>query len=399
MSTDVIIIGAGPSACLCAALLVKKGFKVICYEKEEFPRFVIGESLLPNCMSFFEEAGFLNAICNAGFQYKNGASFSYKDEYRYIDFCDKTSTGHGTTFQVERAIFDKLLVTEVQKMGVEVHFKTSVVDVNFESDAVEVKLDNGEFKKAKFLVDASGYGRYLANKLDLNIPSHLSTKKAIFTHIKDNINEPLYDRNKILITTHPENKKIWFWLIPFPNKCSIGVVGEPDLINIDKLNDEETLKAHVYKAPMLKRLLVNAEWNNKIRTIQSYSANVKQFYGKNYVLLGNASEFLDPVFSSGITVALQSSKLASDCIVKYLNNENVDFAKEYEQPLKKGINVFKVFVNGWYDGIFQDIIYSKNINYQIKRQISSILSGYAWDESNPCVNKADKILGILSEFC
>lgn len=399
MNVDVAIIGAGPSASLCAALLNKQGFSVTCFEKENFPRFVIGESLLPNCMSFLEEAELLEAVEMAGFQYKNGAAFSYKDDYCYIDFCDKTSLGFGTTFEVERAIFDELLVKEIQKKGVKVNFNTAVIDVYFDNDLVKLKLSNGSDVTARFLVDASGYGRYLAKKLDLEAPSHLSPKKAIFTHIVDNISEKLYDRNKILITTHPENRKVWFWLIPFPKKCSIGVVGEPDFININGLSDEEILKTHVYKAPMLNRLLKDAGWINPIRTISSYSANVKKFYGNNYVLLGNASEFLDPVFSSGITIALQSSKFASDCIGKYLRNEAVDFESEYEKPLKEGIDVFKVFVDGWYDGIFQDIIYSKKINHKIKRQISSILSGYAWDKTNPCVSRSDKILRVLSEYC
>ena len=122
---DVLVIGGGPSGSIVSALLNKQGIKVLCVEKEKFPRFVIGESLLPNCMNILREAGLLEAVEAYGFQYKNGAAFSWRDEYRYFDFCDKSSSGDGTTFQVQRAIFDKILIDEAIKQGVEVCFETA----------------------------------------------------------------------------------------------------------------------------------------------------------------------------------------------------------------------------------------------------------------------------------
>ncbi|VYT03800.1 FAD-dependent oxidoreductase [Campylobacter ureolyticus] len=395
---DILVIGAGPSGAISSSLLSKHGFKVLCVDKEKFPRFVIGESLLPHCMTFLKEANLLEIVEKAGFQYKNGAAFSCGDSYTYVDFCDKFTPGFGTTFQVKRADFDKLLIEEVQNQGVKVEFDTEVQDIKFHQNFSLVKTQNGEIK-TKFIVDASGYGRVLPRLLNLEEKSTLSSKKAYFTHIKDNISEPLYDRNKILITTHPKNKEIWYWLIPFSDgTCSIGVVAEDRYLNIG-LNDKETLKKHVYDAPMLKRLLKDAQWLKDARTIEGYSKNVSKLYGDKFILLGNAGEFLDPVFSSGITIAFKSASLAAKCINKKLKNKSVDFQKEYADELMLGVNCFRTYVEGWYSGIFQDVIYSKNQNYDIKRKISSILAGYAWDMNNPFVVRSNEALKAVYEYC
>lgn len=396
---DVLVVGAGPSGSIVSAILHAQGLKVLVVDKEKFPRFVIGESLLPACMAMMEEAGFLDAVKQYGFQFKNGAAFSWGSEYRYFDFCDKSTAGYGTTFQVQRGDFDKLLIDEAIKQGVPVRFEVALESVAFDSDGVSANLSNGEAIKAKYIVDASGYGRVLPRLLDLEVPSSLTPRKAIFTHIQDNISEVLYDRKKILITTHPRFRDVWFWLIPFSNgRCSIGVVGEEATIDIYGKDLGDTLKAHTYEAPMLARLLKDAVWDTPVRTIKSYSKDVKQLYGDKYILLGNASEFLDPVFSSGVTIAMYSARLAGHLVPRILNGESVDLENEYAKPLMIGINAFRTYVNGWYSGEFQDVIYTKIENHDIKRQICSILAGYAWDTSNPFVTKSDTALKTLWEY-
>lgn len=396
---DVLVIGAGPSGSVVSAILHKNNLKVLVVEKEKFPRFVIGESLLPACNEILEEAGFLDAVKRHGFQFKNGAAFSRGEEYRYFDFCDKSTSGYGTTFQVQRGDFDKLLIDCAIAQGVEVKFEVALESIEFNADCVIAKLSNNETIKARYIVDASGYGRVLPRMLDLETPSTLLARRAIFTHIEDNISEVLYDRKKILITTHPEFADVWFWLIPFSNgRCSIGVVGVENHIILENLSLEETLKAHTYKAPMLARLLNNAKWDTPVRTIYSYSKDVKKLYGERFILLGNAGEFLDPVFSSGVTIAMYSAKLAGNLVPKILKNENIDLENEYVKPLMIGINAFRTYVNGWYSGVFQDVIYAKNENNDIKRQICSILAGYAWDTNNPYVTKSDSALKSLWEY-
>lgn len=400
---DVVIIGAGPSGSASASLLAQQGLKVCVVEKQHFPRFVIGESLLPYSMYVLEKAGLVDAVnAEPTFQHKNGAAFSWGKRYTYFDFTDKFSEGPGTTYQVRRGIFDKILIDETAKKGVDVRFGHEVLAFDNTGDLakLQIRTEQGEEYQltAKFVLDASGYGRVLPRLLDLETPSHLPARVARFTHIDDNINDPTFDRNKILITTHPVHRDVWFWLIPFAdNRCSIGVVGLPEILEGD---NETVLKKFVFDCPRLKELLVNANWENEFpyRNIQGYSANVKTLHGKHFALLGNAAEFLDPVFSSGVTIALHSALLASDLVARQINGEQIDWDKQFSEPLMIGVNAFRTYVNGWYNHSFQDVIYAKNPEPKIRAMLSSILAGYAWDTNNPFVAKSDARLTALAEI-
>ena len=403
-SCDIAIIGAGPSGAVAAALLMKQGARVTVLEKQHFPRFVIGESLLPHCMEFIEEAGFLPAVeAEKRFQFKNGAAFTWGSRYTHFDFTDKFTAGPGTTFQVRREIFDKILIDEAAKQGADVRFGHAVAAfADTDSGArLTVQPENGTeyVLEAKFVLDASGYGRVLPRLLDLDTPSHLPVREAHFTHIDDNISDPEFDRNKILISTHPEHRDVWLWLIPFgDNRCSIGVVGLPE--RFAGLGDSEAiLRRYADEVPMLKRVLANAQWHNDFpfRKISGYSANVKALYGKHFALLGNAAEFLDPVFSSGVTIAMHSAKLAADLLCRALKGETVDWQSGFVEPLMVGVDAFRTYVEGWYDGSFQDAIYAPERNPEIGRMISSILAGYAWDTANPFVEKSKRRLEALAE--
>lgn len=415
---DVLVIGAGPSGSIVSALLHQEGIDCMVIDRERFPRFVIGESLLPFCMHAIQKAGFLGAVLKnqdtLGFQFKNGVAFTRGKndvdvDYRYFEFSDKSSEGFGFAFQVRRSEFDKLLIDEAIKQGVKVQFGVGAKEFCLDKDAngyVSVLLDSGETIKTKFIVDASGYGRVLARALELEIPSFFLPKMAIFTHIEDRISEPLYDRKKILIATHPDFDDVWFWLIPFSDgRCSIGIVGEQDRI----LNTQQSvhteqerakvLQEHVYKVPMLKRLLKDAQWDTPARMISGYSTNVKTLYGESYALLGNAGEFLDPVFSSGGTIAMHSSILLAPLVARIITGGKVDFEEEYARPLNIGINAFKTYVSGWYNQKFQKVIYASKENHIVKRQVCSILAGFAWDDANPYVYKSNQALDALYEIC
>ncbi|WP_308084434.1 NAD(P)/FAD-dependent oxidoreductase [Neisseria polysaccharea] len=405
MSTqfDVAVIGAGPAGSVASALLRKKGYQVCVLEKQHFPRFVIGESLLPHCMEMLEEAGFADAVrAEPGFQLKNGAAFSWGSRYTEFDFTDKFSDGPGTTYQVRRAVFDKILIGEAAKQGVEVRFGHGVTAFDNSGDfaRLNIETDTGESYEltAKFVLDASGYGRVLPRLLDLETPSHLPPRQAHFTHIDDNITNPKFDRNKILITTHPQHRDVWIWLIPFgDNRCSVGVVGTPDKL----VGESETvLKKFVYECPMLNEILDKAVWENDFpfRSIQGYSANVKSLHGRHFALLGNAAEFLDPVFSSGVTIALHSAKLAADLLAKQLEGGTADWDTEFAEPLMIGVDTFRTYVDGWYDFRFQNVVYAPDRSPEISRMLSSILAGYAWDTENPFVAKSEQRLSALSEW-
>jgi flavin-dependent dehydrogenase len=413
--TDVVIIGAGPSGSSAAALLRQKGYAVTIIEKQYFPRFSIGESLLPQCMVFLEEAGLLDTVRehveSRGFQFKNGAAFLCGQKRSHYNFTEKFTDGPGTTWQVRRADFDHLLAQQAQQYGADVRFGHEVIAVDVESEQpILTVLDEQQQQyqiQAKFLLDASGFGRILPKFLDLESPSNFPVRRAIFTHIEDGIGDRAdFDREKILITVHEKDHRAWYWLIPFADgRASFGVVAEQDFFDhyqsedIEQNEPEPLLKRILADDPALSQVLEQAKFDTPVRTLVGYSANVKHLAGRNYALLGNAGEFLDPVFSSGVTIALKSSSLAVPLLDRVLQGEQVDWMQEYEVPLRKGIQVFRAYVESWYEGEFQDVVFSSNQNESIRRMISSLLAGYAWDEQNPIHKNAKRRLNTLAEYC
>jgi len=399
----VLIIGAGPSGSIAGALLQNKGYQVTILERQLFPRFSIGESLLPQCMEFIQQAGMLDAVVNAGFQYKNGASFVYKNQHTEFLFEDKFTEGMGTTFQVQRGKFDKLLADEAVRMGVDIQWQMDVIAADFSGDKpkLTVRDPSGDilYYEADFVLDASGFGRILPRLLDLESPSGFPVRQALFGHIEDRIDESQFDRNKIRITVHPEHKDVWYWLIPFSNgRSSVGVVAQPEFYAAWDDNNS-ALQDIINQDASLSRLLKNAVFDEKINTIIGYSANVKSLYGNGYALLGNAGEFLDPVFSSGVTIAMKSATLAADILDRQFKNVAVDWNVDYAVPLQRGVDTFRVYVDAWYDGRFQDVVFHQHQKPEVKAMISSILAGYAWDEQNPYVKNARARFDTLAELC
>lgn len=399
----VIIIGAGPSGSIAGALLHNLGYQVTILERQRFPRFSIGESLLPQCMEFIQQAGMMDAVVNAGFQFKNGASFVHRNQHTDFAFEDKFTAGMDTTFQVQRGRFDEILANEAARMGVDIRWEMEVTHVDFSGDKprLEVRDHSTDVMnhEADFVLDASGFGRILPRLLDLESPSGFPVRKALFGHIEDRIDDALFDRNKIRITVHPEHKDVWFWLIPFSNgRSSVGVVAQPDFYPPWDCN-KAALQDIINQDVSLRILLKNALFDEPINTITGYSANVKSLYGKGYALLGNAGEFLDPVFSSGVTIAMKSASLAAAVLDRQFKKQAVDWNAEYAVPLQRGVDTFRVFVDAWYDGRFQDVIFHQKQQPEIKAMICSILAGYVWDEANPYVKNARSRLETLVELC
>lgn len=402
--TEVLIVGAGPSGAVAAGLLRKQGRKVLILEKETFPRFSIGESLLPQSMAYIEEAGMLRDVVEAGFQYKNGAAFAKGEQRTAFDFRDKFSAGWGTTYQVQRAHFDKVLADAAEKAGAEIRYRHTVtqVDVSGEHPQVTVTSPEGEeyVVQARFLLDASGFARILPRLLQLERPSDFPVRGALFTHIEDRIEPGEMERDKILISVHPQHHQVWFWTIPFSNgRCSQGVVATPEFLAGYQGTEVERLRAIIAETPSLSQVLRNARWDTPGRSLTGYSANVTSLWGKGFALLGNAGEFLDPVFSSGVTIAFTSASLAARCIDRAWKGEAVDWQQDYAVPLQTGVNTFRAFVQGWYDGGFQDVIFHEHHSPDIRRMISSILAGYAWDRQNPYVAEPQRRLNVLRELC
>jgi flavin-dependent dehydrogenase len=402
-TADVLIIGAGPSGAIAAALLMARGHKVIVLEKQRFPRFSIGESLLPHCMQFIESANMIQPLVDAGYQHKNGAVFLRQGKQVIFDFRDKVSAGWGTTYQVVRADFDHLLIQEAQRQGADVRYEQEILECTFPGGRPHLIAQTaaGEHLEyeGKFLLDASGFGRVLPRLLKLDRPSAFPVRRSINTHVADHITQPDYDRNKILIAVHPEQHDVWYWLIPFSKgRSSIGVVARESFFK--NLPDDPTtrIKSLIQQEPGLAMLLRDADYDTQVREITGYSADVSRLWGPGFALLGNAGEFLDPVFSSGVTIAMKSASLATAVLHDQLTGKPVDWERDFAVPLRRGIDTFRAFVEAWYDGRFQDIVFFERQQPNVKRMIAAVLAGYAWDENNPYVQEPQR-LDVLAKLC
>ncbi len=386
---DVLVIGAGPAGSVSASMLHQAGLSVRVVEREKFPRFVIGESLLPRCMEVLQEAKFLDAIKAKNFQEKSGAKFMKGDRVSDFNFSDQYSDGWKWTWQVQRAEFDVTLISEVQKMGVPVHFETTVTGIEFmedESSKTTVQRKDGttENISARFIVDASGYGRVIPRLFNLDKPSNLDPRKAVFAHVKDVRRNDYDEPNRIIAVMYAPG--VWTWIIPFSTGVtSLGFVGSYDFFKTLPDSPADQFRTCINGNAYLKKRFGDAEWVFEPRKLEAWSATTDKFYGKGFVLVGNVTEFLDPIFSSGVMFATVSSHLAAKLVIRKLKGENVDWDTDYTNFIRQGVDTFRTFVMAWYDGTLERIFFSKNPDPQIKRQICSVLAGYVWDKTNPYV--------------
>lgn len=397
---DIVVIGAGPAGAAAAAYLNNRGHKVLVLEKQRFPRFVIGESLLPNCMNYLEEAGLLSAIKKEDYQIKTGASFHKGNQQCDFFFSEQYTQGWTWTWQVKRDDFDHKLIKEAERQGVVVNFETEVIDVATSTDNQIVKVKNidGNIEKidCKFIIDASGYGRVLPRLFDLNVPSSLEARGAIFSHFEDPKRDSKANNN--IFVHFFDNNESWFWVIPFSDgTTSVGVIAPNEKIKEFSENEGQKFKEFVQTFPNLKERFSDSKLLFEPKNILGFSVGVKQMYGDGYVLCGNSTEFLDPIFSNGVTVAVASAVTAAKLVDKQLSNEEVDWKTDYEDVMKHGIDVFRSYVNAWYDGTLETIIFAKETDQNRKNQICSVLAGYVWDETNPFVKKHKTLLSTLAQ--
>lgn len=398
---DVLVIGAGPSGTVAASIINKEGYKVKIVEKLTFPRFVIGESLLPRCMEALIEADFLDVVKEQGFQEKFGALFVKDDKKCDFSFATQFTKGWDWTWQVPRAGFDKVLADAVEKMGVPVCYETAVTDIKFNgSDSITTVEDkNGELSQieARFIVDGSGYGRVIPRLFNMERNSNLPPRKTIFAHTRD-VNRSMADEpNRITIISH--QKGVWIWAIPFSDGItSLGFVGTHTFFDKFEGSLEEQFRAMIDAEPHLKERFGGVELVFEPKVLESWSATCDKFYGEGFVLTGNVTEFLDPMFSSGVTLATVSSQNAAHLVLKKLRGEAIDWEKEYMEPVMQGVNTFRTYVNAWYEGTLDTIFFADEPNIDAKNKICSVLAGYVWDMENPFVKDHEKSLKKLARL-
>ena len=286
-------------------------------------------------------------------------------------------------------------------MGVRVSYETTVTGIEFNgSDSVTTVEDidgNKSQVEARFIVDGSGYGRVIPKLFNMDKPSNLPPRKTLFTHVVDTKRTMDDEPNRITIIVH--KKGIWIWVIPFSNgKTSVGFVGEPGFFDQQEGTNEEQLRALLAREPYLSERMKDVEMVFEPRVIESWSTTTNKFYGDGFVLTGNVTEFLDPVFSSGVTLATVSSQKAASLVIKKLNRENIDWDAEYTQPMMQGVNTFRSYVMAWYEGTLDTIFFADNQVPEIKSMICSVLAGYVWDTNNPYVKDHATALHKLAKL-
>lgn len=379
---DVLVIGAGPSGTVAASHLVNQGYKVTIVERAKFPRYVIGESLLPLSMGHFEETGLLPALEAKNFEVKAGALFIKDDKEFLIEFNDSFTEGWTWTWQVPRDEFDKTLADETEKKGVEILYETAIDNFNFTDDNVQFKVNtpNGtEDYSCKFVIDSSGYGGVMTRMKD--IPTHVSptSNMAVYTHIDDNTYDltdtPMQISFDILETD------LWFWVIPFNNGVtSLGFVGNRDKyfgdFEGDNVDVNAEFKKMISRSKKFQDRFKDVEPKFKPFVHRNYTKSSESFFGDRFVLTGNTTEFLDPIFSSGVAFATESGLKAAKLVDKQLQGNDVDWQKEYVEHLEYGIDVFRTYVGEWYTGNLQKIFFHVNVDPLMKKQLTSVLAGY-----------------------
>ncbi len=402
IGSDVIVIGAGPAGTSAAALVRRAGFTVTVIEKERFPRFVIGESLLPRCMDLLRQAGLLDALKARGYIEKTGAVFLDDGRRADFNFADQFTGGWKYTWQVPRDDFDQTLAAAVEQMGVRICWGHTVTDADCTPNACTVTAADPDGQpvsfSARFVLDASGYGRVLPRLLDLDRPSDLPRRDAVFAHFTGDHRPEGKEAGKIWICMLPENA--WLWIIPFSNgKTSVGVVAEPPFIDGLGDNLDDGLSAAIARSgPGAERLADRRQAFGALR-IDGYSIGVRRLHGDGFALTGNATEFLDPVFSSGVTLALESANRAAGVLIRQLSGETVDWEADYAAYMSHGIDVFRTYVTAWYDGRLPAIFFSSRPSPDIVRQICSVLAGYVWDMDNPYVARHAEAVDKLARLC
>lgn len=361
---DTIVIGGGPAGSTAATLIAQQGYRVLLLERDAEPTFKIGESLIPATYWTFKRLGMLKKLRESHFPQKFSVQFFTRTGKATNPFYFFETNPHESaiTWQVLRSEFDQMLLDNAMEKGVEVRRGVSVRKVLFEDDkalgvvAQDGKNGNLETIHGTVTVDSTGQRSLIGRQLDLNTFEPNLKKASLFTHYEDGYRDEGLDEGATLIL-HTEDKDSWFWSIPLPyNRTSIGVVSELDYLlqnrreQNGKLNTQKIFDEELEKCKPLKQRLEGAKQLFPIKTTKDFSYRASRIAGQNWVLIGDAFGFLDPVYSTGLFLALKSGEMAADAVVDAFLSNDFSEAKlgSWGQVFVDGMEAFRKLVYAFY---------------------------------------------------
>lgn len=399
---DVIVMGGGPAGSSIASILAREGRQVIQFEKEIFPRHHIGESLMTDTYWTFRRMGLLDKLKESPFVRKYSVQFanSAGKESRPFYFFEGVHHESAVTWQVTRAQFDHMLINHAAESGATVHQGVLVKQVLFEGDqavGVEVQMQDGSREQffAKVVVDATGQSAMLSNRFRWRVRDPKLKKAVLYSYFKGAHREPDLNGGATLVLRTEPGSNGWFWYIPLENDItSVGIVADPEYLvqgrgqDLAKIYHEEIEKCE----PCRKRV-AGGERVDKIYSILDYSYRSKKNAGNGFIIIGDAYGFLDPIYSSGVLLALKMAELAADAIHDAFNHN--DFSAErlgqYQAKLDRGIESMRKLVYAFYNEGFSFSGFLRK--YPDERvHIINLLIGDVFREG------VDQVYGPMSEF-
>lgn len=359
---DVIVIGGGPSGSAAATLLAQEGYRVELFEREHFPRFHIGESLIPFTFHVIEKLGLLPTMQESHFTKKHSVQFvsqngKLSEPFYFGDFDPHQRS---QTWQVRRSEFDHLLLNNARAKGVTVHEGARVLEVLFEGKkavGIRVKPEDGPERtvRAKVIVDASGQSSLIMDRLNLREWDPVLKKAAVWTYWKNAYRDTGRDEGPTIVL-QTKGKKGWFWYIPLHDDIvSVGVVAGYDYLFQNRISKElETIyNEEVERCPGLQPRLAGAQRCDIFRAQKEYSYRATQAAGDGWVLIGDALGFLDPLYSSGVLLALTSASMAAEAIAAGLQQGDTSEKqlRSWEASYFQGMDRMRRLVCAFYDGL------------------------------------------------
>ena len=373
---DVAVVGGGPAGSTAATLLAMSGRRVVVLEKEKFPRFHIGESLLPRSMPTFAKMGVLEKIESAGFIKKFGAEIASArgDKASRFYFKDGFRPKGDHAFQVPRAEFDKILLDHARIKGAEVHEATTVSDVAFLPDRALIETSHGKLS-ARYLLDCSGRNTLIASQLHLKKAYRGLDKFSLYAHYE---NVPRPEGIDGSLTRMVRAKDRWFWMIPLsPTKMSIGVVMDTLAFRASRLSPEDAFQQSLDKLPLMKTRLGPGKRCTRVYATGDYSYRTKALFGDRWMLVGDAAGFIDPIFSSGIFLAVLGAEQAVDALESVLvrpSRRRQAFTK-YQRNMRRVLKIYLDFVRAWYRQEFVETVLNPTDILEIVPAVNAVLAG------------------------